>query len=145
MSYGCISLSLQPCGKEHCNLFYNTDHMMMVSCVSQFLWHKLFFYTNITIHIKYIHRMHNAVNSNYIFTLNLCGSHQKFQSLFRTVMVGGKKHRHYSWQKYMTVWILNVYFNFLFWSWKSFYFFIHPNDDHVVKSSDYLLDNYVMN
>ena len=45
----------------------------------------------------------------------------------------------------MTVWILNVSCDFHFWSWKKFLLFIHPNDGHVVKSSDYLLENYVMN
>jgi len=144
MSYGCISLFLQPCEKEHCNLFYNPDDIMMVSCVSQFLWHKFFFYINITLYMKYVHKIHNAANSNYIFTLNLCGSHQKLQYLFRTVLVE-KKHRHYSWQKYMTVWILNVSCDFHFWSWKKFLLFIHPNDGHVVKYSDYMLENYVMN
>jgi len=38
--------------------------------------------------MKYVHKMHKAVNSNDIFILNLCGSHQKLQSLFRTVLVG---------------------------------------------------------
>lgn len=94
--------------------------------------------------MKYVHKMHKAVNSNDIFILNLCGSHQKLQSLFRTVLVG-KNTGTYSWQKHMTVWILNVSFDFHFWSWKKFLLFIHPNDYHEVKSSDYLLENYVMN
>ena len=45
----------------------------------------------------------------------------------------------------MTVWILNASFDFYFWSWKKFLLFICPNDNHVVKSSDYLFENYVMN
>lgn len=31
--------------------------------------------------------MHNAVNSSYIFTLHLCGSHQMLHFLFRTMLV----------------------------------------------------------
>lgn len=36
--------------------------------------------------MKYVHKMHNAVNFNYTFTLHLCGSHQKLWFLFRTVL-----------------------------------------------------------
>jgi hypothetical protein len=56
---------------------------------------------------------------------------------------GEGKHRHYSCQKYITV--RSVSFDFHFWSWKKFSFSIHPNDNHVVKCSDYLLENYVVN
>ena len=94
--------------------------------------------------MKYVHKIHNAVNSNYIFTLNLCGSHQKLQSLFRTALV----------EKNTGITADKSTWKYEFWMFlvtsiseagRSFYFFIHPNDGHVVKSSDYLLENYVMN